>query len=120
MRKTFAPMPTCCCRSAWRHGRICWRAPCWPNSFTAPLRSLRTTPITAKVDVMTPSRIIAAFACLALLGASTPAQRLAEAERAAAKSAQRIRQLDKAARDNSEEAENYRLRAARAEEQTYE
>lgn len=61
---------------------------------------------------MTPSRIIAAFAYLALLGASTPAQRLAEAERAAAKSAQRIRQLDKAARDTSDEAENYRLRAA--------
>src|SRR3546814_23997 len=61
---------------------------------------------------MTTSRISAAFACLALLGASTPAQRLAEAERAAAKSAQRIRQLDKAARDTSDEAENYRLRAA--------
>src|SRR3546814_18195201 len=48
----------------------------------------------------------------ALLGASTPAQRLAEAASAAAKGAQRIRQRDKAARDTSDEAENYRLRAA--------
>src|SRR3546814_14102582 len=45
-------------------------------------------------------------------GANPPAPRLGGGEAAAPKSAQRIRQLDKAARDTSDEAENYRLRAA--------
>jgi septal ring factor EnvC (AmiA/AmiB activator) len=61
---------------------------------------------------MKPSQALLAAMCVLLLGAGTPRERLAEAEKAAAKSATRIRQLDAAAGKAADEAEKFRIRAA--------
>ena len=42
-------LPICCCPSAPPPGRTCWFARCSPSNCSARRRSLRTTPIIAKV-----------------------------------------------------------------------
>ncbi len=61
---------------------------------------------------MTAARIIAAIACLALSGAVGPVERLAIAQRDAARSAARVQALDEAARSAADEAARFNARAA--------
>ena len=62
---------------------------------------------------MTPSRILGALACLALLAAADdPAARLAQAKREASVSAARVAELDKDARAATDEAQRMDTRAA--------
>src|SRR5690554_2730994 len=58
--------PTCCWHSGRPPGRISWRGPCWPNSFTARSRSLPAIPIIGQDRAM---RYAAALAALLLLAA---------------------------------------------------
>src|SRR3546814_6253786 len=112
MTKPCAAAPICCFPSARLPGRTCSPVRCSPNSFTAQPRSLRTTPIIAKVEAMRAARVAATLACVALIGAGGPAERLAEAQREAARSAARIGQLDQAAQSAADEATKYNARAA--------
>lgn len=61
---------------------------------------------------MTAARITIALACLMLLGANGPADQLAKAQREAAKSAARIRQLDQSVRSAVDQADQFNARAA--------
>lgn len=61
---------------------------------------------------MTPSRVLAALACLALIAADDPASRLARAQREASRSAVRVAELEKKARSAIDEARQLDARAA--------
>src|SRR3546814_19161596 len=94
MTKPCAAAPICCFPSARLPGRTCSPVRCSPNSFTAQPRSLRTTPIIAKVEAMRAAGVAATLACVALIGAGGPAERMAEAQREAARHAARIGQIE--------------------------
>src|SRR5690606_13159536 len=109
-----APAPTCCSPSAGRHGPICWRARCLPNSSIARPRSLRTTPIIAKDRAM--RLILTGLAALLVAGAGAMASvapaDFAAARREAAAAEARYRALEAQVRRATNAAERARARSA--------
>src|SRR5687768_9479536 len=117
MRQKSAPMPTSCCRSGRRPGRICWSGRCSPSNCSAPHRSLRTTLIIVKGKAMRRAALIIAAPLLLAAGSAPVAPRaepidlaIARAKAEAADADRLVARLEAAAARAGDEAS--KLRAA--------